>query len=155
MTKLNTMEDFQRDISYRLLKRADGLALLTATLNDRFHDIAVEVVVETKTLEIVSAGVEFRRAPTADCTNVSVRLAGLIGFTIGRGLQKKLAEVLGGGEGCGNIRNLLLGLLPLALNLKAADGVSDEREMLDTIHEQLRGTCAGYQNPVPDRGKTG
>jgi hypothetical protein len=58
-------------------------------------------------------------------------------------------EVLGGSEGCGNLRNLLLGLLPLALNVKAAAGFSDEQEMLDAIHEQLRGTCAGYTDSDP------
>jgi hypothetical protein len=153
MAELNTMEDFQRDISYRLLKQENGTALLTATLNDRFHDIAVEVAVDAGTLEIVSAKVDFRRSPTADCGDVSARLSGLVGFVVGRGLQKKLTEVLGGGEGCGNLRNLLLGLLPLALNLRASAGIADEREMLDTIHEQLRGTCAGYRNPVPKRHK--
>jgi hypothetical protein len=148
MTQLNTMEDFQRDISYRLLKRQDGTALLAATLKDRFHDIALEVVVDATTLAIVSASAEFRKSPTTDCRNVSARLSGLVGFTIGRGLQRKLMEVLGGGEGCGNMRSLLAGLLPLALNLRAAAGKTGEREMLDAIHEQLLGTCAGYVNPV-------
>jgi hypothetical protein len=57
-------------------------------------------------------------------------------------------KALGGVTGCGNMRNLLLGLLPLALNLKAAAGIQDERVMLDTIHGQLLGACAGYANPV-------
>jgi len=151
MSQLNTMEDFQRDISYRLLKGTDGTAELSALMRDRFHDVDVKVVVDATTLEIVSATADFRRSPTTDCCNVSARLAGLRGFTIGKGLQRKLGEVLGGGEGCGNLRTLLMGLLPLALNLRAAVGITDEREMLDAIHEQLYGTCAGYQQPLPAR----
>jgi DUF2889 family protein len=147
--ELNAMEDFQREISYRLLKRDDGHVALTATLKDRFHDIEAVVVAEVATLTITDATVEFRRSPAPDCRNVAGRLAGLVGFTIGKGLNRKLMELLGGGEGCGNIRNLLLGLLPLAMNLKACSGILDEREMLDAIHEHLRGTCAGYANPVP------
>jgi len=107
----NAMEDFQRDITCRTLKREDGQVSLTALLRDRFHDIRVEVVAEPETLTITAAGVDFRRSPTPDC---------------------------------GNIRNLLLGLLPLALNVRVSAGFTDEREMLDTIHEKLRGTCAGY-----------
>ncbi|GFO55857.1 hypothetical protein GMSM_28640 [Geomonas sp. Red276] len=149
--QLNTMEDFQRDITYRLLKQEDGTARLTALMKDRFHDVEVTVVVNAESLEIVSTAAEFRRSPTTDCCNVSRRLEGLIGFVIGKGLNKKVVEVLGGGEGCGNVRNLLLGLLPLALNLKASAGIYDEREMLDMIHEKLMGSCAGYQNPVPKR----
>lgn len=142
------MEDFQRDISYRLLKREDGTLSLTATLKDRFHDIELKVLVDGKSLVITSADVNFRRSPTSDCPNVSERLAGLAGIVIGKGLNRRLMEALGGGEGCGNLRNLLLGLLPLALNVRAGAGITDEREMLDTIHEKLLGTCAGYARPV-------
>ncbi len=151
MMQRNAMEDFQRDISYRVLKREDGQVALTATLRDRFHDIVAEVVAHIATLTVTAATVEFRRSPTRDCQSVSTRLAGLVGFPIGRGLNRKLMELLGGEEGCGNVRNLLLGLLPLAMNLKACAGIMDEREMLDTIHEKLRGTCAGYARPVPGR----
>jgi hypothetical protein len=151
MSECNTMENFQRDISYRLQKQGDGTAKLTGLLRDRFHDVEVEVRVDVTTMEILSASADFRKSPTGDCCNVSERLNGLCGFVIGKGLQRKLMDVLGGGEGCGNVRNMLLGLLPLALNVRAAAGISDEREMLDTIHEQLQGTCAGYANPVPAR----
>ena len=149
--QLNHMEDFQREISYRVLKQQHGSAVLTAKLRDRYHDIAVRVVVEVTTLKIISAQADFLKSPTTDCGNVSARLAGLTGFVIGRGLQRKLAEVLSGAEGCGNMRSLLLGLLPLALNLNAAAGVSGEQELLDAIHEKLVGTCAGYPAPPPVR----
>ncbi|MBJ6752537.1 DUF2889 domain-containing protein [Geomonas anaerohicana] len=150
--QLNTMEDFQRDISYRLLKLPDGTALLTATMKDRFHDVLLEVRVEVATMKIISAQADFRKSPTPDCRNVSARMAALNGFVIGRGLQRKVSEALGGSTGCGNMRNLLLGLLPLALNLGAAAGITDEAQMLDAIHEKLVGTCAGYVAP-PDKGR--
>ncbi|HLO26644.1 MAG TPA: DUF2889 domain-containing protein, partial [Geobacteraceae bacterium] len=150
--QLNTMEDFQRDISYRVLKRENGTIALTATLQDRFHDIMAEVIVDGETLTITAIKAEFRKSPTGDCRNVSASLERLVGFAIGKGLNRKLMEVLGGGEGCGNMRNLLLGLLPLALNVRASAGIMDEREMLDSIHERLHGTCAGYAAP-PERLK--
>lgn len=152
MTQLNPMEDFQRDISYRLLKSDNGTAKLTATLKDRFHDIVAEVVVEVATLKILSAKADFHKSPTPECRNVSLRMQGLVGFTIGRGLQRKLSDLLGGDEGCGNMRNLLMGLLPLAMNLVAAAGITEEAEMMDAIHEKLVGTCAGYVSP-PKREK--
>ena len=57
----NTMEDFRRDISYRVLKREDGQLSLTALLRDRFHEIEAEVVADLETLKITAAGVEFLR----------------------------------------------------------------------------------------------
>jgi hypothetical protein len=152
MPQLNSMEDFQRDITYRVFKREDGAIALTATLKDRFHDILVEIVVDGATLTIGSALADFRKSPTSDCRNVSARLELLNGFSIGKGLSRNLTEVLGGSEGCGNLRTLLIGLLPLALNVRASAGYGDEREMLDAIHEKLVGSCAGYAQP-PDLKK--
>jgi hypothetical protein len=145
--QLNSMEDFQRDISYRLLKGEDGTATLTAKMQDRFHDLTIEIVIDAATLEILSASADFTKSPTPDCGRIDARLSGLIGFRIGKGLYRKLMEVLAGAAGCGNVRTLLIGLLPLALNLKAAAGIADEREMLDKIHEKLVGTCVGYSHP--------
>ena len=151
---LNSMEDFQRDISYRLLKRDDGQLDLIATLRDSFHDIEIKVVVEGESLLITAVQAAFHKSPTVVCGNVSERLQRLVGFTIGKGLNRKLMEVLGGEEGCGNLRNLLLGLLPLAINVKASSGIRDEQDMLDAIHEQLRGTCAGYADSDPGNPAT-
>ena len=78
--QLNSMEDFQRDISYRALKREDGQVSLTALLRDRFHEIEAEVVADLETLKITAAGVDIRRSPTPDCGNVAARLDGLVGF---------------------------------------------------------------------------
>lgn len=148
MNHLNAMEDFRRDVSYHLLRREDGTILLTATMNDRFHDILLEVIVDAETLIITSASVDFRRAPSRDCPNVAPRLGQLTGLVIGRGLNRRLQELLSGDQGCGNLRSLLTGLLPLAMNVKAARGMVEEQEVLDMIHNRLVGTCAGYATPL-------
>jgi Protein of unknown function (DUF2889) len=148
MPHLNAMEDFRREVSYTLLRREDGTILLTATLNDRFHDISLEVVVDAENLTVGSASVKFRKAPSSHCPNAAIRLEQLTGLVIGRGLNRRIMELLGGGRGCGNLRTLLAGLLPLAMNVKAAAGISDEQELLDTIHNRLVGSCAGYASPL-------
>lgn len=141
---LNAMEDFKRDISYHVHRADDDQIVLTAHLKDRFHDVRMELQVDYESLKINAARVNFVRHPSEDCPNVAWRMERLVGFVIGRGLSRKLQEVFGGGEGCGNLRVMLLGLLPLALNVKAAAGFSDEQEMLDAIRRQLTGSCAGY-----------
>jgi hypothetical protein len=142
------MEDFQRTISYGVIAGDDGCMTLRSLLQDRFHDIEVNILVDLATLEIVDSRAEFRKAPTSDCINVRERLNLLNGFAIGRGLSRKLTEVFGGPQGCGNLRTMLAGLLPLALNLQACAGIEDEQEVLDAIHAKLIGTCAGYVRPV-------
>jgi hypothetical protein len=148
----NLMDGFQRDITYRIGKHGDGRLLLTATMRDRYHDIVLEVLVSEEMLAIDAITAEFRRCPTDECRSARQRLQQLAGATIGRGLNRRIVEALGGESGCGNLRNLLLGLLPLALNLTAAEGFEDEEAMMDGIREKLRGTCAGY--PRRDDGGT-
>lgn len=144
MAQLNAMEDFKRELSYHVLKSDEGQIILTADLKDRYHDIRMEVLVDFGTLEIVASRVEFVRHPTADCPNVASRMTELVGFVIGKGLNRKLMETFGGEGGCGNLRVMLQGLLPLAMNVKAAAGYTDEQAMLDSIKHRLSGTCAGY-----------
>lgn len=146
----NVMENFQRTISYGITAGDDGRMTLRSLLQDRIHDIEVEIIADTTTLEIVDSRAEFRRAPTSDCIHAAERLKLLHGFVIGRGLSRKLTEAFGGPRGCGNLRTMLAGLLPLALNLQACAGIEGEQEVLDAIHEKLLGTCAGYVRPVAE-----
>jgi hypothetical protein len=144
MAQINAMENFKRDISFQVLKCDDEQIVLASLLKDRFHDIRMEVRIDFESLRISAARAEFIRHPTVCCPNVAGRMELLVGFVIGNGLNRRLMVAFGGREGCGNLRLMLQGLLPLAMNVKAAAGFSDEREMLDSISEKLTGSCAGY-----------
>lgn len=141
------MNGFRRNITLEIGRTEDNGIVVTGTMADRFHDISVECVVDPASLAIREIRADFHRAPTDNCRKAQSRLDLLVGFAVGKGLTRKLNETLGGGMGCGNLRLLLTGALPLAINAKAAEGIDDVGEMLDTIHEQLIGTCIGYSEP--------
>lgn len=149
MTTANPMNNFQRTIDYGVKASEGGRMTLTSRLHDRFHDIAVEIVADIATLEILASSIEFHRAPTSHCLDAARKGAQLHGFVIGRGLSRKLTETFGGAEGCGNLRAMLAGLLPLAINLHACAGLGDEEAALAAIHDRLLGTCAGYPQQGP------
>ena len=144
------MGDFRRDISFQVSQPGDGRIRLTATMRDVYHDILIEALVDAETLTIEALQAEFIRCPERSCPHAAERLQRLAGVVIGRGLNKKIIDALGGGSGCGNLRIMLLGLLPLAMNVKAAQGFVDEEAMMGSIREKLRGSCAGY--PEDDTG---
>ena len=139
----NVFEDFRRDLSYRIF-REDDFIVLTATLKDVFHDIFIEIRVAPESLLIVGAIVNFLKQPTDYCHHIDKAMSELVGTQIGKGMNKRLIRIFGGSEGCGNIRTVLMGLLPLAMNAKAASGITDQDEMLKTISKELTGTCIGY-----------
>jgi DUF2889 family protein len=143
MQQTNAFDDFQRDFSYRIFRVEEGLAL-TATMKDLFHDIFLDIRVNPETMIIMGARVDFLKCPTEFCPRIDRAMAELVGTTIGRGMNKRLVEIFGGKDGCGNIRTILMGLLPLALNAKAAAGTTDQEEMLEKIRKALTGTCVGY-----------
>lgn len=137
------MEDFRRDFTYRAKLQDDGIHL-TAEMKDTFHDLRLEIRVDAGTLTITSATAAFTASPTEFCSDVTSKVSKLAGMVIGKGMNRRLLELFGGGNGCGNIRTILSGLLPLALNIQAAKGVRDENELMETIRNKLEGTCAGY-----------
>lgn len=143
MQPANVFDDFKRDISYRVFKEGQEIAL-TATMQDIFHDIFLEIRVNPENIMIVSARADFLKYPTDFCAQIDKAMTELIGVVIGKGINKKLVEIFGGSEGCGNIRTLLTGLLPLALNAKAASGAKNQGEFLEKIRKELTGTCIGY-----------
>jgi hypothetical protein len=148
MRKLNSMENFKRDIAYYVLVQEDESIFLTGTLKDCFHDIEVKIVVDGATLMIRTSQCIVMASPSSYCKQIEARLELLNGIVIGKGLSRKLSEIFGGSEGCGNLRTILTGLLPLALNVKASLGIVDDKEVLANIHRRLQGSCVGY--PVID-----
>lgn len=138
------MGNFERSINYKISQPGGEQILLTATMRDVYHDILLEVKVRFEDLVITGLNVEFFRAPETLCVNASKRLQNMVGIKIGKGLTKAIMNCMGGSEGCVNLRHLLSGLLPLAMNVKAAAGEKDERVMLDNIRDALAGACSGY-----------
>lgn len=143
------MIGFQRNVTFSIGKAPDSSIVVTATMVDRFHDLAVQTTMDPESLAIKAIRADFARAPTGNCRKTQSRLDLLVGFPVGKGLTRKIFDALGGCEGCGNLRMLLLGSLPLAINARVSEGIDDVWEMLDTIHHNLRGTCVGYSEP-PD-----
>lgn len=144
----NPLEDFKRNIAFHV-RHMGGEILLSAHMTDRYHDVTLEVVVDAATARIVAVSADFVRSPSSHCPHAVIRLERLRGLVIGRGLNRLLQEIFGGSGGCGNLRVMLQGVLPLALNIQAAAGFTDEQQMLDSIREKLTGTCAGYPLSSP------
>jgi hypothetical protein len=149
MQSSNVFDDFQRDFTYRIFRDETGL-VLTATMKDIFHDVFLDIRVNPETLTIMGARVDFLKSPSEFCPRIDLAMSELIGMTIGRGMSKRLVEIFGGKDGCGNIRTILMGLLPLALNAQAAEGIEDQDEMLAKIRKALTGTCVGYPSNYGD-----
>lgn len=145
---MNHMNGFQRNIKIGVISVSDNATHVTSAMSDKFHDIRLEVVIDNESLTITHIDVDFRKTPAGGCVNARSSVEGLAGVHIGKGLTRKFFAALGGSSGCPNLRNMLLCSLPLVLNVRAAEGMADVREMMDSIHGRLQGACAGYAEPL-------
>jgi len=135
---------FDRTIRQSVRLGEDGAITFDASIVDRYHDIHLTAVVTADDLVIRSLSASFRKAPEPLCDRAASRLQLLVGTTVGKGMARRISDALGGGEGCGNLKTLLLSLLPLAINARAARECPGEEEMLARMHDALAGSCAGY-----------
>lgn len=138
------MDLFKRDISFTIEYSNDKNILIRNTLKDIFHDIVLNVYVNKDTLVITDIKVNFYKGPTSKCQNIQARLEELIGITIGKGLTNKIFEATSGGQGCINVRNMLLSSLPIILNIKAGQGARLRGDFINQNENILAGTCIGY-----------
>src|SRR6185369_9160713 len=107
MQSSNVFDDFQRDLQYRVSKAEEGL-VLTATMKDLFHDVFIEIRINPDNMMIIAAKVDFLKSPSEFCPRIDRAMAELVGATVGKGIHKRLVEIFGGQEGCGNIRTILM-----------------------------------------------
>ena len=86
------MIGFQRNITFSIGKAADRSIVVTATMVDRFHDLAVQTTMDPESLAIKAIRADFARAPTGNCRKTQSRLDQLVGFPVGKGLNRTISN---------------------------------------------------------------
>jgi len=133
----------QRNIRHTVSTEPNGEILLSATMKDPYHDMELHITV-SRDLLIESIKLIWRKSPSPHCQDIVSKLKTLEGTPIGHGIVRRVCDTLGGSSGCSNLRSILLGLLPLAINAHAAYGHADEAEMYTAMDAGMRGVCAGF-----------
>ncbi|MBR5346781.1 MAG: DUF2889 domain-containing protein [Deltaproteobacteria bacterium] len=133
----------QRDIRHTVSTESNGTIHLSATMLDPYHDMELHITV-SRALLLEDIELIWRKSPSPHCQDITRQLETLKGTSIGHGIVRRVCETLGGSSGCGNLRSILLGLLPLAINAHAAYGHSEETEMYAAMDARMRGVCAGF-----------
>ncbi|MBR5997921.1 MAG: DUF2889 domain-containing protein [Deltaproteobacteria bacterium] len=133
----------QRDIRHTVSTEPNGEIHLSATMRDPYHDMELHITV-SRDLLIENIDLIWRKSPSPHCKDIARQLETLEGALIGHGIVRRVCDTLGGSSGCSNLRSILLGLLPLAINSHAAYGHSDEAEMYAAMDADMRGVCAGF-----------
>lgn len=140
---------FSRNMNTKVGCEKGGDITIISEMTDQFHHFIVTVTAG-RDLVIKDVQVEMQKSPTPLCQNKIQEMKSLVGVQIGRGFTGKVLEVLGGHNGCNNLKNMLLTSLPLAINIQAAYDSDGYESAQEKMHRRLQGTCVGYSLPYEE-----
>jgi hypothetical protein len=152
------LDSFNRSFSLNIRPVEDDAFLATATLSDYFHDIRISLKVRESDLTVLEAEGSMGWIPyPAGCPKSLALLQRLVGTPIKRGISRRIANELGGPEGCPYVIELAMQLsrfISVASNAQLARRLvlheSDLARFL-ALRTNEMGECAGHQNVAADQ----
>jgi len=94
-----------KDVSIRLI---NGGITVTAHMQDRAHQMEVDVDVELPSMKILDVRGRMLRVPHEGCEKALSVLPRAVGLGIKRGLSVMMEETIGGSIGCSHMTNLVM-----------------------------------------------
>jgi hypothetical protein len=132
-------ELYQRNINVVVETVDDDHIVVQASLLDLDHSIRFSMEVHTATGTIVGGNAQMIRVPFAKCRETIARVEKIGGLVIERGINRKLANVLGRNTGCMHLVELAVtsARMAAALLVEAGGGLVD-RERFESLSEAER-----------------
>lgn len=156
---------FERTYNISLARPDDNSISIYVQLLDSLHDLRLNILLGVQPLAITGAHLEVVKIPRPQCEGIKELASNLVGLEIGKGLSKKLRQLLGGPSGCSNLLNMALISLPLAANAQYMHdpnktGYIMTPEEYNRMREQvMRGHCLGWPDDdeagVEEKERTG
>lgn len=97
---------FNRAKSQQLMRDDQGNFIINGSLVDSFHQMSSNMVVD-KDLKVISVHGQLLRAPDQVCFDAAAGMSNLIGTALPGISKKELANLLGGGQGCVHLIDLV------------------------------------------------
>jgi len=147
-----------RDIQLRGFEREDGLLEVEAHLTDvktyshpghfragePVHDMWLRVAIDPD-LVIRECAAAMEATPYDACPMAAPNMQRLVGLKIGKGFIKNAMALLGGGEGCAHLRELLQPIATTAMQSMAVFRMEATRPGEKLTTPALIGSCYAYR----------
>ena len=145
----------ERSINMKILEDTPDTIIAIGSILDQVHNIAIEVVVDINTLEILKANGQMVKVPFQPCREAINNLQKIIGLKLEKGISNKLASTLGGPNGCIHLSEVSVETLRLAANVifgikcggkEWREGTLSDEEFWNRVKPLLKGTCLIFKN---------
>jgi hypothetical protein len=140
---------------------ADGSLSVSWRLTDDLLKAEIKIVVQPPDLEIMEAEARLERFPPLSCRDASEMIKKVEGVSIGSGLRKILAGLLGGTSGCSLLMDAVLESSNAVIlhftrpGIEAGEAVTDPDQKLAGLRERLKTnprlvrSCISFQDDSP------
>ena len=145
----------ERTINMKILEDSPDTILARGSILDQVHNIAIEIVVDINTLEILKAEGQMVKVPFQTCKEAIDKLQNIVGLKLEAGISNKLGSILGGPEGCIHLSEVTIETLHMAANVifgikcggrEWREGTLSEKEFWGRVKPLLKGTCLVFKN---------
>ncbi|MBN7773947.1 DUF2889 domain-containing protein [Clostridium aminobutyricum] len=110
MRKINL---FNRMKNYRVYEKNKEFCVMTGSFSDSFHEINVDIIFSQSSGNIVTANIEFCRAPGKACFENAIHSNKLLGENMYQVEKKQVVSLFGGAEGCYHLTEMILDMTNL------------------------------------------
>ncbi len=145
----------ERSINMKILEDTPETILARGSILDQVHNIAVELVINIETLEILKVEGRMVKVPFGTCKPALENLKTIEGQKLNAGISKKIADQIGGKDGCIHLSEVVIETVRLAANsifgIKCGgkewrEGKLSDDEFWNRVKPLLKGTCIVFQD---------
>lgn len=145
----------ERSINMKVLENTSDTVLVRGSILDQVHNIAIELVIDINTLEILKAEGQMVKVPFPICKTAIENLQSIIGLKLKAGISNELGSILSGKKGCIHLSEVTVETVRLAANtifgIKCGGrdwraGTMSDEEFWGRVKPLLKGTCLVFKN---------
>lgn len=148
---------YERTISVKLIDHGERTLHVLASLQDIEHSFQAEMIVEIESGRIEQAiAVMAKRPYETMCLNALETVKRLEGQIIGRGINRRIVELVGKSQGCVHLVEIFLAAVGFTATILIGrrsrlhdDPKKTEFENRDTWFPVLKGSCQVFREDVP------
>ncbi len=153
--------NFLRNKVVEVEPQANGDLAVSWRMTDDLLRAEINLVVRPPQLEIVETNARFERAQTLSCQNASELIKDVEGVSIGPGLRKITAGLLGGPDGCSILVDAVLECANAVIlhftrsEIESMQHLTDPDAKMDALRNmlkanpRLRESCIAFQKDSP------
>jgi hypothetical protein len=142
----------------KILENTKDTVMARGSILDQVHNIAIELLIDINSLEIISAEAQMVKVPFPECKPALENVKKLVGMRLNAGISQRIIPAIGAKEGCIHLSEVVVETVRLAANsifgIKCGgkawrEGKMSDQEFWNGVKPLLKGTCIVF----PDKEK--